>query len=109
MNNLDLIDETIKAVCSEIKYSAIPTEGYANAVAALAKLIEARTKCVNLNLKKESESKELSVRIPLQNIKFKDPYEQYKFEKLKSSNPKEAIKAVEESLKHFSITISYHL
>lgn len=108
MDNLELIDETIKAVCSEIKYSAMPTEGYANAVAALAKLIEARTKCVNLNLKEESESKELSVRIPLQKVKFEDPYEQYKFEKMKSSSPKEAIKAVEESLKHNGMTISYH-
>lgn len=55
------------------------------------------------------QQKELFVRIPLQNIKFSDSYEQHKFEKMKSSNSKEAIKAFEESLKHFNITISYHL
>lgn len=108
MDNLKLIDETIKEVCLEIKYNGLKTEGYADLVMALAKLVEARAKCVNLNLKEESESKELSVRIPLQNIKFGDSYEQHKFEKIKSSNPKEAIKAVEESLKHIGITISYH-
>lgn len=57
----------------------------------------------------KEETKELFARIPLQKIVFSDPYEQYKFEKLKSTNPEEAIKQFEKSIKHIGITISYHL
>lgn len=46
MNNLDLIDETIEVVCSEIKYNGMKTKGYADAVMALAKLVEARANYV---------------------------------------------------------------
>lgn len=46
MDNLELIDDTIKEVCLEIKYNGLKTEGYADLVMALAKLVEARANYV---------------------------------------------------------------
>lgn len=52
-----------------------------------------------------SENGKMFVRIPIQNIKFKDSYEQYKSEKLK---PNELISQLEQILKNMTITISFH-
>ena len=61
-------------------------------------------------------SEELIVHIPLSAIEFKEPYEQYKFEKLLQNNPESAIKQtqtilqelIDEFLKTGNLIISLH-
>lgn len=54
------------------------------------------------------EIKGLFARIPLQNIKFEDPYEQLKFEKMKSTDPDKVIDYLENTLKEIIVTISFN-
>lgn len=54
------------------------------------------------------EIKELFARIPLQNIKFEDPYEQLQFEKMKSTDPDKVIDHLENILKEIIVTISFN-
>jgi hypothetical protein len=54
------------------------------------------------------DKKGLSVRIPLQNIKFEDSYEQFKLEKLESTDLTKAIDCIEGLLMEKVLTISFH-
>jgi hypothetical protein len=55
----------------------------------------------------EDNSKEMFVRIPVENIRFEDSYEQYKADKIKLSNPEKIIDYLETALKDIIITISF--
>ena len=54
------------------------------------------------------KSEEPFVRIPLQNIKFEDPYEQFKFEEIKSTDSDKVIAYLESALKDIVVTISFN-
>lgn len=56
----------------------------------------------------EDKQKDLFVRIPLQNIKFEDSYEQLKFEKIKLDSPGKAINYFENVFKDMIVTISFN-
>lgn len=53
------------------------------------------------------EKEKLYVRILLEKIRFKDSYEQQKFEQLKLKNSGEAIKQIENLLEQQTITMSF--
>lgn len=54
------------------------------------------------------KEKGLFARIPLQNIKFEDPYEQSKFEKIKSEDLNKAINCIETVLNNTVMEISFN-
>lgn len=54
-----------------------------------------------------SQDKKLHVRILLENIKFKDPYEQQKLEQLKSECEDKAVEQLEALLKTQTLMISF--
>lgn len=56
----------------------------------------------------EMKSKRVFVRIPLQNIKLEDSYEQSKIDRMKSTDPDKVIDYFEDTLKDIVITISFN-
>ena len=57
-------------------------------------------------MKGRNEKQELFVRIPLGNIKMQDPYEQIKFDKMKSDSQSKVISYLEKILNVTTVTIS---
>lgn len=57
-------------------------------------------------MKGRNEKQELFVRIPLGNIKMQDPYEQIKFDKMKSDSQSNVISYLEKILNVTTVTIS---
>ena len=56
-------------------------------------------------MKGRNEKQELFVRIPLGNIKMQDPYEQIKFDKMKSDSQSKVISYLEKILNVTTVTI----
>ena len=57
-------------------------------------------------MKGRNEKQELFARIPLGNIKMQDPYEQIKFDKMKSDSQSKVISYLEKILNVTTVTIS---